>query len=471
MRLATRRRWTLSRWLERIHRRNELLEAARAGLGRQAADLSAARWAWVPRVRVKGSVAPTPQYHCIVPNEFLPESWTDRERETWLNSEVDGVRNRDRYCVTTDKDINVQDYSIQGLYFKIQVDLGIPLSVFWKQGVLMRGARAAMQAGRLRILARERHLDRLAARAYYGVKLAREILFTLGEGKPYLDKAIARVERALDSDDEDSDVTVEDRFRLKLLASQMAVWRLDAKQVEHTGLAALRSLAGFKDGGPDVDSRPLEPESRPLHSLPWCLSRAGRTSPLVASAKAAVQGAEALLSLRKMEFWPDLVLAARYSYTYSNSDDPVSAYANDRLHGNSFFVGLQLRYDFDILGQLTRYRKAKAMVRAARKARKAADSKVGFEVRKAYAEAETAAKKLAESLRGHKYAKAWPTAVAQKHDMGMARAKDLADALRAYFKSRLALVQATYEYEMALADLAEATGVPMQALTVEGTSR
>ncbi len=468
-RIEALRAWSLSRWLERIHRRNDLLAAARAALGRRSADLFAARWAWVPRMRVKGSMAPTPKYHCIVPDEFLPESWTQTDRENWLNQKVDGVANRDRYCVTTDKDINVQDYSIQGLYFKIQVDLGIPLSAFWKQGPLMRGARAALRVDRLRVAARQRRLDRLAAKAYYGVKLAREILFTLDEGKPYLDKALSRVEKALDSDDDDSDVSVEDRFRLKLLLSQIAVWRMDAKQVERSGLDALRALAGFRNGGPDVDRSPLAIEARPLRTVQWCLSRAGKTSPLVASAKAAVQGAEALLSLRKMEFWPDVVLAARYSYTYSNSDDPVSAYANDKLHGNSFFVGLQLRYDFDILGQVVRYRKAKAMVRAARQARKAADSRMAFAVRKAYGKARTAAKKLFQSLQGHKYAKAWLTAVAQKHDMGMARAKDLADALRAYFKSRLALVQVTYEYKMALAELAEASGLPMSALTRGGT--
>ncbi len=464
-RITVLRRWNLARWITRIHQRNDFLLAARAGLGRQGADLSAARWSWVPRLRLKGSLAPTPKYHCVVPDEFLPQSWTQSQRDNWLSQKVDGVANRDRYCVTTDKDVNVDDYSIQGLYFKIHVDLGIPVSVFWKRRVLVEAARAALKMGRLRVAEGERRLDKLAAKAYYGVKLAREILFTLDEGRPYLDKAIRRVEKALDEDDEDSDVSEEDRFRLKLFASQIAVWRLDAKQIERSGLAALRALAGFGPKGPDVDAAPLDLEPRPLRDLNWCLETAGRANPSAASARAAVQGADALLSLRKMEFWPDLVLAARYSYTHSNSDDPVSAYANDRLHGNSLFFGLQLRYDLDILGKVTRYRKARALAKAARSARRAADRRVAYEVRKAYRRATSESAKLVQSLQGHKYAKAWLTAVAQKHDMGMARAKDLADALKAYFKSRLALVQVTYSFQMALADLAQATGVPLTQLT------
>ncbi|MCD6497605.1 MAG: TolC family protein [Deltaproteobacteria bacterium] len=455
------RRLNLTQWLNLVHRHNPLIGAAQAGVGVADADVTAAKWAWVPRLRVKADFAPMPNYHCVVPSEFLPDSWSQAQKDQWMAQKVDGVTNRDRYCVTTDKDTNVDQYSIQGLYFRIQVDLGIPLSAIWQMKYFMAAARARRNVSLHKVDKVRAQLDELTRKAYFSVKLARELLFTIDEGKPFLDKAIKKVVHDLDSDD-DSDVSLEDKFRLQLLQSQIRSWVLDARQVEQSALDGLRALAGRGGRSCDVDADPLIGSRGRLQTLEWYQRASVRRRPEMRIVRDMLSGSRVLVRLRKMAFLPDLILATRYRYTHSNSDDPLSAYASDGLHGNSVFVGLQLRFDLDILTKVTQYRKAKAMRRATSHAKSALERQVRFETANAYREAVTARRKEREAERGLKIAKAWLTAVVQKHDMGVARAKDVADALRAFFKARMNLVRVSYESQMAVSHLATAVGLPMK---------
>jgi outer membrane protein TolC len=406
-------------------------------------------------------VAPTPKYDCVVPDEFLPSGWSAAQRDQWRNEKTDGVANRNRYCVTTNKDINVDDYSIEGLYFKFEVKAGIPVSAFWKMPYLLRAARASRRVGRQRVAMEMVKVERAVRKAYNAVKLAREMLFTIDEGRSFLNKAIKKVEKDLDSDD--GDATMADKFRLKILKAEVDTWELEAKKMESTALAGLRALTGEpRSGGRiplDVDSKPLEPVALALKTGDHYERLARRNRPELKAMNAAVAAARAAVKLRWASFWPDLALAVRYSYTYSNSDDPVSAYARDSLHGNSIFVGLVFKFDLDFHLKRAKYMEAKAARTAAARGRRAMRQKVRYEVKRARQAVSSSTKKIRLARTGHQAAKSWLTAVSQQHDMGTARAKEVADALKAYFKTKIAVVKAVYEHNMAVAGLRASVGV------------
>ncbi len=82
-----------------------------------------------------------------------------------------------------------------------------------------------------------------------------------------------------------------------------------------------------------------------------------------------------------------------------------------------------------------------------------------LEVRKAYGEVTEARQRVEAVQKGEKAGKAWISAVAQNFAVGLAEARDLSDALLAFFSMRTRYLQAVYDLDVALSSLARATGV------------
>jgi outer membrane protein TolC len=81
-----------------------------------------------------------------------------------------------------------------------------------------------------------------------------------------------------------------------------------------------------------------------------------------------------------------------------------------------------------------------------------------LEVRKAHAEVTEAAARVETMAKGEKAGKAWISAVAQNFAVGLAEARDLSDALVAFFGMRTRYLQAVFDLDVALSALTRATG-------------
>src|SRR5438045_3759022 len=95
-------------------------------------------------------------------------------------------------------------------------------------------------------------------RAYWGLKLARELRAMLEDGEGYLDTAQKKVEKELA--DGSGSATVTDRLRLRTVRTEIEVRLLEAKRTEAVAKSGLRALLG--PGAPadlDVDDEDFEP--------------------------------------------------------------------------------------------------------------------------------------------------------------------------------------------------------------------
>ena len=81
-----------------------------------------------------------------------------------------------------------------------------------------------------------------------------------------------------------------------------------------------------------------------------------------------------------------------------------------------------------------------------------------LEVRKAYGETTEALARVTTMDKGQKAGKAWISAVAQNFAVGLAEARDLSDALVAFFGMRTRYLQAVFDLDVALSSLSRATG-------------
>ena len=83
---------------------------------------------------------------------------------------------------------------------------------------------------------------------------------------------------------------------------------------------------------------------------------------------------------------------------------------------------------------------------------------VGVEVETAFAEAEDASRRLDAFGRASTLARRWLIAVQQGIDVGTYEDEDIVDPAKEYALKRFAAMTATFDYNVALAKLALATG-------------
>src|SRR5262249_31906290 len=108
-----------------------------------------------------------------------------------------------------------------------------------------------------------------AARAYWGVKTARELGYMLDDG---IDE-IAKVLDSIENKKADApEVSVQDRQRIAVLLAAGKAQRADAGAAEGQALAGLRALTGVPDADVDKDelaavdsdaAKAIKPENRP----------------------------------------------------------------------------------------------------------------------------------------------------------------------------------------------------------------
>jgi outer membrane protein TolC len=83
---------------------------------------------------------------------------------------------------------------------------------------------------------------------------------------------------------------------------------------------------------------------------------------------------------------------------------------------------------------------------------------VGFEVEQAYHDAEDASERLDAYTRATGYAKKWLIQVQQGIDIGTMEENDVLEPAKEYALKRYAMMGAVFDYNLALAKLALATG-------------
>ena len=151
----------------------------------------------------------------------------------------------------------------------------------WDFGKISAGVSAA-EAGVTVTTGREEgaraDVDLNVRKAYWGLKLARELRLMLEEGEGYLDSAQKKIEKQLA--DGSGNATVTDRLRLRTVRTEIEVRLLEAKRLEEVARSGLRALLNLDSGEDlDVDDEDFEPLEVPTARSPTTRSRRGCRGP------------------------------------------------------------------------------------------------------------------------------------------------------------------------------------------------
>ena len=345
--------------------------------------------------------------------------------------------------------------AFDGIFFRVDARAMAPLFTFGKIAAGSRAAKAGASAADA--LADATQADALleVTRAYWGLKAAREILFMLDDGRDAATKELARVEEALEKGS--ADVSEQARYRLRSVLAEIEARAAETRRLEATALAGIRLYAA--DAAADVDETPLAALPGTLPPLATARSGAKDRRAEVKAARAGEDAARALADLESRRWWPDLVLVGQATIARATgADDPENAFANDPLNVTSFTAGIAARWQLDAGVRPSKVKGARADEDRAHHVAVFAERGVQFEAERAWGEAKDAEDRLKAATQGEKATKAWLVSTLQAAEAGLVEPKELADVLVAHFTMRGRVIQATYDWNVALATLSRATG-------------
>ena len=443
----------------RSYKLDEILDLARKGnpglaAGEQAtagieAQLLEAKRAWMPTGELNSLLAQAPRITC-----------------TGLqNTDVNGKPiTAEQNCVQTEAiGTNSSGFlnaiTPAGVFTRTELKLVQPIYTFGKISAGVSAAESGVKASQSRQFGLVADLDLNVRKAYWGAKLALEILDTLKEASGYLDTAQKKIEDELSEGTGDASVT--DRLRLRTMRADIDGRILEAQRMADLARSGLRTLIGpDAPSDLDVDSEPLDVVTISDRPLQRYEDEALASRPEVKALDHMVAAKRALAELESRRQYPDIVLIGTAAYAYASSvDTPQNAYFNDPFHSLGAGIAAGFHMPLDLGVKNAHAAKLHAEAKEAEQKRREALNGIAFEVEKANTELIEAGKRTKVMQKGEKAGRQWIAAVAQNIAVGVAEAKDFSDALLAFFQARVRYLQSMYDYNIAAAALTRATGV------------
>lgn len=444
-RSAEARRYTLTELLDLARAGNPGLKASAQQTAAVEAQLEEARRSWWPTGELISFVAPGPRAHCAqpLPGEVPPGA----DPEQW----------RLTHC-TTGETISSTWYKIEGVFTRSELKLVQPIYTFGKITAGREAGEAGVAASREREAGARADLELNVRKAYWGLKLARELLSTLEEGSGYIDDAQKKIEG--DLAEGKGTATVTDKLRLRTVRAEVDARMLEARrgaELARNGLIAL--IGPDAPADLDVDEEALEAPEVDGRSVEYYEEQARLSRPEVKALGYLVQSKQALARLNMRKMLPDLVIMGNIVFAYNNAaDQPKNSFLYNPYNGFTGGIAAALRVNLDFGTKYAQAQRAEAEAAEVEQRRREALGGIALEVKKSYGEMTEAAARVQTLEKGSKAAKSWITAVAQNFAIGLAETRDLSDALLAHFQMRARYLQAIYDLEIGRAVLARATG-------------
>lgn len=437
--------YTLPELLDLAKKRNPSVAAASAATAQIEAQLSEARRSWLVTGELVTLLAPSPDIQCEVDTTVFPQP-----------PGVDATTWRQQHCYRTN--VSEATLRLNGVFSRTELKLVQPLFTFGKISAGVSAAQSGIAASKGREAGVTADLELNVKKAYWGAKLAREMLETLDEGLTYIEDAQKKIDK--DLAEGTGDVTITDRLRLRTVRAEVDARLLEAKRGQSLAQAGLRALLGAEAGDEiAVDNEALVPVNVPARPPSFYEEQARLSRPEVHALNHLVASKRALAELEWRKQYPDLVLLGTASFAYASSvDNPQHAFASDPYNSKSAGLAAALRWPLDLGIKNARAAKARAEAQETEARRREALGGIVFEVNKALAELNEAQQRADVLARGEKAGKQWITSVAQNFAAGLAEAKDFSDALVTYFQFRARHLQALFDINMAAATLSRATG-------------
>jgi outer membrane protein TolC len=293
-------------------------------------------------------------------------------------------------------------------------------------------------------------------RAFFGLELARDAKYVIGDAIERLDRGINGVKDKLAKGD--VNVSEVDRLRLEAYKQDVVAQSLQAPKGEAYALGALRFITGIQTAF-DVVDEPLKRPEHALVSIAQYLSAARILRPDVNMARAGVAARKAQVGYNRAKLFPDFGLALGADFLSTPSATPQeNAFAADPWNHFYYYVGFGVKWSLDLLPQAAREHEAESQLEETRAMERSALGNAMYEVEKAYADALEAKGREEAWDKAEHIAKQWISLVQDRIDLGTSDERALLEPLRSYGSARVQHLTALMDYNIAMSNLALASG-------------
>jgi len=344
--------------------------------------------------------------------------------------------------------------SDMGLFWQVGVEGTIPLWTFGKITSLIDAAEAQVAVGKHDIN-KEQNAALLQVRtAYYGVQLARDSLALVDEAKQRIDKYLPRLERSVETGDGD-DIEL---LRMKMYRADLDARFAEAQREERKALAGLKFLTGV-EGAFDIPDAPLLRSGQRRLPLSRYLEVARLFRPEINMARAGIVARKAQWELERARSYPDLGLGVRVKWARAPQvTDQRNPFLGDDANTLQYGAALGLKWNLDFLPQSAKAEEARAKLEETEATERFALGGVATEVEQAFLDAQAAEQRLEAAAAALHYSKQWLVKVQQAIDIGTMDNQDIVDPSKEYALRRFSQLSAIFDYNTALARLAQASG-------------
>ena len=383
--------------------------------------------------------------HSLAPSLDVPSSVTQNPRAYYLNPEVEN------------------DWTLDALqpFTRFEVRAEQPLYTWGELSGSIRAARHGVDVEAAEIDQKTLEVARRTGELYYSLQLVQALKRLADETGDVVDRAKREVQRLLDEGAEDVDQA--DLFQVRLTEEEYKRRLVEINQRLETARSAVRRQLFLPDGTVvETEDSELTPVDFSLHpdSLDYYVEVGLRNRPVLDQAEAGVKARKALLDVEKSDYYPKLGMQVTYAYQYTpNRPQQESAYVGDPFNGNSTRTGIGIQFDLDFLQTRKRVDQARAELNEVRYQREAAQQLVRFEIEDAYRNVLITQEAVASRDRALTVTEEWLRNEQINFDLDLGDTENLVEAVRANLEAEARYYEAVKDYNVAVLDLLEATGI------------
>lgn len=365
-----------------------------------------------------------------------------------------------------------------GPYFRQTARVVIPIYTFGRISTAQELAQLGVDVAELETTeAMHEHLLR-TRQAYYGRQLSRAFAEVLDDGVDLVKDTLEEMEE--DRAFGEADFSTDDLRRLQVFDAELDAMMLDNRRLSDLTEAALAYLTDMER---PIDVPPLDPETvdESLADLATYQHIARRHRPEIQQLEQGVEARRLEERLAQREFYPNLFIAADFGFGWSTESpalqpicrrlDPDEPCVEDetlfaRPYSNpfdtlSFGVAAGLRWEFDFGQRRGRLQESRAQRTRIEAQRERALGGLELEIEQAWREAYDARERMDIEQRRFEIARRWRNQYGLQAELGREDQdmRDLIDPLSEFYDARVSYLEATHNYLVARAELAQKVGV------------
>jgi outer membrane protein TolC len=361
------------------------------------------------------------------------------------------------------------DPTISGVFARGIFTVIQPIFTFGEISGLRKAASSNIKLEEARVEEKSSEIVAKVKEFYFGYLAAKDLLSLAEEVKEQLDDAKKKVRKLLDKDSDTVDEV--DLYKLEAFTSVVDDGVNEAKKSVILALGALKFSMGVPgDEQFELADKHLFLDVHPVEKLPYYQAKSSVLRPEFRQVSEGLKALQALVDVEKSKYLPKFFLGGLWDVAEAtNRDDLENPFVIDPLnHDNIFGVVVGFKWHFDFGITAGRVSEAQAEYQKVLHKKTFAEQGIPLQVKKAYEEIHEAAKNIKSTENSYKFARKWLVSAVANFDLGVGEAEEIFKALEQYAKTRAENYKQILAYNMALADLDQASGLAMNIIKKNG---